>query len=103
MDWARSDALPRVASGRGRDVLIALHLLLSLACLFVGTCLLAILDQLLRGKTDDLNLHVGTAIAVSGVGGLLFPFWGWASTVGLLAVLSIWTLVGGLIERLSRS
>ena len=80
----------------------AFNLVLSLACLFVGTCLLSILAERLRGKTEDLNLHVGTAIAVSGAGGLLFPFWSWRSTFGLLAALTVWTLVGGLIERLGR-
>ena len=80
----------------------ALHLALALASLFVGTCLIAILDGYLRGKRDEFNLHVGTAIAVTVVGGLLFPFWSWWSTSALLATLTIWTLVGGLIERRSR-
>ena len=84
------------------DMPFALHLALALASLFVGTCLLAILAEFLRGKRDEFNLHVGTAIAVTVAGGLLFPFWGWWSTSGLLATLTIWTLVGGLIERRSR-
>ena len=81
----------------------ALHLALALASLFVGTCLLAILAEYLRGKRDEFNLHVGTAIAVTVAGGLLFPFWSWWSTLGLLAVLTIWTLVGGLIGKLNQS
>ncbi len=79
----------------------ALHLALALASLFVGTCLLAILDEYLRGKRDEFNLHVGTAIAVTVAGGLLFPFWGWWSTLGFLTVLTIWTLVGGVLDKLS--
>ncbi len=59
------------------------------------------LAEYLRGKRDKFNLHVGTAIAVTVAGGLLFPFWGWWSTLGLLAVLTIWTLVGGVLDKLS--
>jgi hypothetical protein len=77
-------------------------LALSLVCLFIGTCALAVVNALFEGKTEGGNLHVGTAILVSIIGGVLFLFWGWTSTLVLMGFLTVWTVVGGLAERKRR-
>jgi len=69
-------------------------------CLFVGTCALAIVSAYLEGRTDEVNLHVGTGILVAIVGGALFVFWGWTSTLGLMGFLTLWTFVGGVVGRM---
>jgi len=75
-------------------------LALSVVCLFIGTCAIAVVSGLLEGRTEEINLHVGTAILVSIIGGVLFLFWGWMSTVVLMGFLTVWTVVGGVVARM---
>ena len=77
------------------------YFLLSTTALFLGTILLAISHGALAGR-DPINLHVGTAYGVAGLGALPYLVWGWPSTLAILAVLTLWTLVGGLLERKNR-
>jgi len=77
------------------------YFLLSTMALFLGTILLAILNGVLA-RRDPINLHVGTAYGVAGLGALLYLVWGWTATVATLAVLTLWTLVGGLLGRRNR-
>ena len=77
------------------------HFVLSIVALFFGTILLVLLSGVLAGR-DPINLHIGTAFLVAGLGSLSYLFWGWRSTLVILAVLTLWELVGGLLERRNR-
>jgi len=77
------------------------HFVLSMVALFFGTILLAMLSGVLAGR-DPINLHVGTAYLVAGLGSLPYLFWGWPSTLAILTTLTLWQLVGGLLERRDR-
>ncbi len=77
------------------------HFVLSMVALFVGSILLALLSGVIAGR-DPVNLHVGTAYLVAGLGSLAYLFWGWPSSLTILAILTVWVLVGGLLERRDR-
>ena len=77
------------------------HFVLSMVALFFGTILLAFLFGVLAGR-DPINLHIGTAYLVAGLGSLPYLFWGWPSTLAILAILTLWELVGGFLERRDR-
>ena len=77
------------------------YFLLSTMALFLGTILLAGLYGVLAGR-ENVNLYIGTAYAVAGLGAVPYLVWGWPATSAILAVLTLWTLVGGLLERRDR-
>ncbi len=77
------------------------HFVLSMVALFFGTLLLVLLEGVLLGR-DPINLHIGTAILVTILGSLAYLIWGWPSTLTIVAILTLWTLVGVLLQRRDR-
>ena len=77
-----------------------MSLVLAIAVLFLGTSALSVLSEIMVGKKDEWNLHVGTGILVGIIGGMLFAFWGWWSTAAVFAILVPWTVFGALKDRL---
>ena len=73
------------------------HFMLSMVVLFLGTILLAMFSGVLAGHESG-NLHTGTAYLVAGLGSLPYLLWGWQSTFAIMAVLTLWTLVGELLN-----
>ena len=78
---------------------VVLGVIVSVVGIFVGCCVLAIVEGRLEGR-EQPNLEMGMAAVYGVLGGVLFPFWGWTSTLGLFGVLVVWTLVWGLMARL---
>ena len=77
------------------------YFLLSIVVLFLGTILLALFSGVLAGHESG-NLHTGTAYLVAGLGSIPYLLWGWPSTFTILAVLTLWTLVGALLNKRDR-
>jgi|TARA_Y100000310_G_scaffold274578_3_gene290665 hypothetical protein len=70
------------------------------AVLFIGTLLVAVLYGLLAGH-ENINLHTGTACLVTALGSVLYLIWDWTPTLIILALLTLWSICGGLLERKS--
>lgn len=75
--------------------------LLSVVVLWVGSMLLGFLGDLLTGQ-ETVTLWGCTPILVVILGSALFPWWGWKSTLGILAIIATWTVIGAILERRDR-
>ena len=74
--------------------------ILAVVVLLGASALLNLLSSSLAGY-EEFPLHIGFVLLVTLVGAVLFPFWGWTSTAGVLGVVGAWSIAGALLERRS--
>ncbi len=77
-----------------------LEFLLAVAALALYSIALNLLSDFVSGS-DPSTLEWGSVLVVTLVGSLLFWIFGWNGVLGVLAVLSGWSMLGILLERRS--
>lgn len=75
--------------------------LLSVVVLWIGIMLLGLIGDFLTGQ-ETVTLWGCTPILGVILGSALFPWWGWKSTLGILAIIATWTVIGAILERRDR-
>ncbi len=87
----------RVA-GKGSEVVV-LELLLAVASLAVGACVLNVLGDWMSGR-ERATLEWGSILVITLVGSGLFLLWEWSGVAGVLAVIAGWSVIGILWDKI---
>ncbi len=75
-----------------------LGFLLAIAALTAGSLVLSLLYENLAGN-ESFSLPLASLLIVTVLGAVLFPFFGWMSTLTVLGIYAVWCIVGGLVDR----
>lgn len=75
-----------------------IHFILSFVVLAAGALILSVVYESLAGNRS-FSLPLANITLVVLIGGTLFPFWGWTSTIVVLGLYSAWCVIGGLMDR----
>jgi hypothetical protein len=81
------------------DFVAVLKFLGAIFVLFASAGLFHGVGQMLEGRTT-VYAHFGWMTLVAALGAILYPFWGWTSTLWLVGGAAAWTIAPGLWIRL---
>ncbi len=79
--------------------MVVLELLLAVASLVVGACVLNVLGDWMAGR-ERATLEWGSILVITLVGSVLFLLWEWNGVLGVLAVIAGWSVIGILWDKL---
>ncbi len=79
--------------------MVVLELLLAVASLAVGACVLNVLGDWMSGR-ERATLEWGSILVITLVGSGLFLLWDWSGVVGVLAVIAGWSVIGILWDKI---
>ena len=77
-----------------------LNFVLAVAALLMGSVILSLVYEGIAGN-ESFSLPLANILLVVVVGGILYWYFGFRSTVIILGLYAVWAVVGGLIERRS--
>ncbi len=73
-------------------------ILLHLAVLFIVSILLSGVYEAIVGSRS-FSLPLSNILLVTTIGTVLSKWWGWTSTIAILALYGLYMVVGGLVDR----